>query len=391
MWASDDLAAVRAAGLERRLRHLEGAHAPEVRVDGRPVLLLCSNSYLGLAADPRLVEAAARATRRYGAGAGASRLVSGGTVLHRTLEERLAAREGAEAAVLYSSGYLANLGAVAGLLGRGDLVASDALNHASIVDGCRLSRARVAVYGHADPAAAARALDGPEARRALVTDTVFSMDGDRAPLPALRAGCDAAGALLVVDDAHATGVAERSRAGGERADVVVGTLSKALGSTGGFVCADGATVALLRSTSRPFLFDTAPAAAAVGAALAALDVLEAEPERPRRVAALARRLRGGLGAAGLPVLGDEACPIVPVLVGDVEPALRVADALWEAGVFAPAIRPPTVAPGACRIRATVMATHTEEQVDRAVEAFVAAWRAARLDGSDREVSCSTSS
>ncbi len=391
MWASDDLAAVRAAGLERRLRHLEGAHAPEVRVDGRPVLLFCSNSYLGLAADPRLVEAAARATRRYGAGAGASRLVSGGTVLHRTLEERLAAREGAEAAVLYSSGYLANLGAVAGLLGRGDLVASDALNHASIVDGCRLSRARVAVYGHADPAAAARALDGPEARRALVTDTVFSMDGDRAPLPALRAGCDAAGALLVVDDAHATGVAERSRAGGERADVVVGTLSKALGSTGGFVCADGATLALLRSTSRPFLFDTAPAAAAVGAALAALDVLEAEPERPRRVAALARRLRGGLGAAGLPVLGDEACPIVPVLVGDVEPALRVADALWEAGVFAPAIRPPTVAPGACRIRATVMATHTEEQVDRAVEAFVAAWRAARLDGSDREVSCSTSS
>ncbi len=378
MWASDDLAAVRAAGLERRLRHLEGAHAPEVRVDGRPVLLLCSNSYLGLAADPRLVEAAARATRRYGAGAGASRLVSGGTVLHRTLEERLAAREGAEAAVLYSSGYLANLGAVAGLLGRGDLVASDALNHASIVDGCRLSRARVAVYGHADPAAAARALDGPEARRALVTDTVFSMDGDRAPLPALRAACDAAGALLVVDDAHATGVAERSRAGGERADVVVGTLSKALGSTGGFVCADGATVALLRSTSRPFLFDTAPAAAAVGAALAALDVLEAEPRRVERLRANADALRRGLAEEGLPVAGG-ATQIIPLVVGAAADAVRMAEAALGRGVFAQAIRPPTVPEGTSRLRLAVMATHTPRELGEAARVLAGAAREAGVE------------
>jgi 8-amino-7-oxononanoate synthase len=375
-WAAAELERLEGVGLRRNPPVLDTGPEPEVVVGGRRLLLLCSNNYLGLSNDPRVVRAAAESAERWGAGAGASRLVSGTTALHMSLERALADLKGAEDALLFSSGYLANSGTIPALAGRGDVVFSDERNHASIVDGCRLSGARKEIYRHADPQDLDRRLAAaPEQRRLVVTDTVFSMDGNLAPLRELAAVCERHGALLMVDEAHATGVLG-PRGGGAveacgltgRVQLVMGTLSKALGSTGGFVAGPRPLVELLRNRARTHVFDTALGAPAAGAALAALDAARDEPWRRERALELARRLHRGLSAQGYDV-GEPAAAVLRLLVGGTRAAVELAAALFDRGVLAPAIRPPTVPPGTARLRLTVMAMHTDEQIDRALAAF----------------------
>ena len=375
---------IEAAGLLRRVRALESASEPEVILNGRRVLCLASNNYLGLAAHPEVVDAAADAAQRYGAGAGSARLITGGLVLHDELEARLAAFKGTGDAVLFSSGYLANLGTVAALVGPSDAVFSDSLNHASIIDGCRLSRAGVHVYRHADAGHLADRLaawrrEVPAQTRALVvTDSVFSMDGDIAPLPDIVAACERHGAILMVDEAHASGVVGPGGRGavagyglGGRVGVVMGTLSKAFGAAGGFIAGSADLCTYLRNRARSFIFDTALPPPTVAAALAALRVVEREPERPVRARRLATRLDTGLRAAGYEV-PDPPAAVLPVVVGAPEAALALSARLLDAGVLVTAIRPPSVPEGTSRLRATVMATHTDAEIDRATGAFAAA-------------------
>ena len=383
-FCAEELAKLKAAGLGRRVRPLESASEPEVVLDGRRVLCLASNNYLGLAAHPDVVDAAAEAARKYGAGAGSARLVTGGLVLHDELEARLAAFKGTEAALLFSSGYLANLGTVAALVGPGDAVFSDSLNHASIIDGCRLSKADVHVYRHADAEHLATLLGtwrraaAPDVRALVVTDSVFSMDGDVAPLPGIVDACERYGAVAMVDEAHATGIVGpggRGAVAGSglegRVGVVMGTLSKSLGAAGGFIAGSADLCAYLRNRARSFVFDTALPPPTAAAALAALDVLQREPERPVRARRLAARLATGLRAAGYEV-PDPAAAVLPVVVGAPESAVGLSARLLDAGVLVTAIRPPSVPEGTSRLRATVMATHTDLQIDRAVAAFAAA-------------------
>ena len=375
-WAASELQRLERQGLRRRPPVLGTGPEPEVLLGGRRLVLLCANNYLGLANDPRVIRAAGAAAERWGAGAGASRLVSGTTGLHAALERAIADLEGTQDAVLFSSGYLANCGTIPALVGPGDVVLSDERNHASIVDGCRLSGARKEVYRHADVGDLERRLAAaPGGRRLVVTDAVFSMDGDLAPLDRIAEACKRHGALLMVDEAHATGVLG-PRGGGAveaagltgRVPLLMGTLSKSLGSSGGYVAGPRDLVELLRNRARTHVFDTAPGAPAVGAALAAIAVAAQEPWRRARVRALARRLYEGLAGLGFDV-GPPAAAVLPLHVGGTAAAMTLAAGLLERGVLAPAIRPPTVPPGTARLRLSVMATHTDEQIDRALAAF----------------------
>jgi 8-amino-7-oxononanoate synthase len=374
-------------GLSRRLRMISGPQGPRVLLDGRPVLLLCSNNYLGLADHPRVREAAADAAMRWGVGAGASRLVSGTMTIHRRLEERLAAFKGSEACVLFGSGYLANLGAIGALAGPGDSVFSDELNHASIVDGCRLSRARVCVYRHRDVEHLAWSLGrhGGDGRRLIATDSVFSMDGDLAPLTEIVELARAHGARVLVDEAHATGalgpdgrgaVAQAGLEG--EVDVLVGTLGKALGSYGAYVCADAQMVRYLINTARALIFSTAPPPPAVAGALAALELIEERPHRVQRLRSRARTLRGALAAEGFSVSESE-MQIVPLLAGDERTALGLCQGALERGVFAQAIRPPSVPAGTSRLRLTAMASHTPAELRRAARVLATVARELGLD------------
>jgi 8-amino-7-oxononanoate synthase len=377
-------------GLDRRLRLVSGPQGPTVLIDGKPVLLLCSNNYLGLADHPRVREAAADAAMRWGVGAGASRLVSGTMTVHRRLEERLANFEGSEACVLFGSGYLANIGVIGALAGSGDTVFSDELNHASIVDGCRLSRAEVVVYRHRDVehldwSMRRHGRGNGAARRLIVTDSVFSMDGDIAPLEAIAELADVHGARVVVDEAHATGnvgpggrgaVADAGLAG--EIDVVVGTLGKALGSYGAYACASAEIVRYLINTARPLIYSTAPSPPAVAGALAALALLRERPHRVQRLRSNARVLRRALAAEGFPV-ADVEMHIVPLIVGEEYTAMRLCQEALERGVFAQAIRPPTVAAGSSRLRLTAMASHTASELEMAARVFGEAARAIGLE------------
>jgi 8-amino-7-oxononanoate synthase len=382
---AERLRELRDRGLHRKLRLIEGPQGPTVTLDGQPVLLLCSNNYLGLADHPRVREAAAEAALRWGAGAGASRLISGSMEPHRDLEARLAAFKGSEAALLFGSGYLANTGTIAALAGPGEVVFSDELNHASIIDGCRLSRAETFVYRHADPEHLAWGLREAGGHASLiVTDGVFSMDGDVAPLGELLDLARRHGCRLMVDEAHATGALGPGGRGSVAAaglsgevDVVVGTLGKALGSYGAYVCAAAETVELLVNAARPFVFSTAPPPPALGAAAAALALLEAEPERVARLRRNAATLRSALAAEGL-APGRSATQIVPVEVGPAELTMELCERALERGVFAQGIRPPTVPEGTSRLRFTVMATHGAEQLAEAAREVGAAAREAGL-------------
>jgi 8-amino-7-oxononanoate synthase len=369
---AERLAELRESGLHRRLRLVGGAQGPRVLLDGRPVLLLCSNNYLGLAGHPRVREAAAEAALRWGAGAGASRLVSGNMEPHRLLEERLAAFKGCESALLFGSGYLANIGAISALAGRGEVVFSDELNHASIVDGCRLARAETFVYRHADAEHLAWGLREAEGRGSLiVSDGVFSMDGDVAPLGQLLSLARRYECRLMVDEAHATGALGPGGRGSVAAaglsgevDLVVGTLGKALGSYGAYVCASAELSEYLLNTARSFIFSTAPPPPALAAALAALELLEAEPRRVERLRRNAAALREALAAEGLAAGGAET-QVVPLEVGEAAPTMALCERLLERGVFAQGIRPPTVPPGTSRLRFSVMATHEEAELREA--------------------------
>ncbi len=378
---ADRLEELRDQGLHRRLRLVAGPQGPRVLLDGQPVLLLCSNNYLGLADHPEVRIAAAEAAMRWGAGAGASRLISGNMQPHRQLEQRLAEFKGYEAALLFGSGYLANTGTIAALAGEGEVVFSDELNHASIVDGCRLSRAETFVYRHGDAEHLAWGLREAGERAALiVTDGVFSMDGDVAPLEQLAELARSHRCRLMVDEAHATGALGPGGRGsvaaaglGEEVDVVVGTLGKALGSYGAYVCASAELVEYLVNTARPFIFSTAPPPSAAAAALAALELLESNPHRVERLQANAAALRAGFAEEGLTV-GDSETQIVPIEIGDAAPTMELSERVLERGVFAQGIRPPTVPEGSSRLRFTAMATHRQGELQRAAKLVGAAAR-----------------
>ena len=373
-----DLAAIAAAGLARSCRTLDGPTGPEADLAGRRVAVLSSNDYLDLARDPRVTAAAADAARRWGAGSGGSRLTTGTQPPHVRLEAHLAAFKGAAAAILFGTGYMANVGTIAALVRKGDVVLSDALNHASIIDGCRLSGADVVVYRHNDMDDLARRLAfcREHRRRLVVSDAVFSMDGDILDLPRFLAVCRRHDAFSMIDEAHATGVLGATGRGlaehwgCAHADITVGTLSKALGSEGGFVCGAAELVDYLRNTARPFIFSTAPGAAAAAAADAALAVLEAEPGRVAELRRKTAFFTAALAARGIAVKTESA--IVPIPVGDARRAVAASARLLERGFLIPAIRYPTVAKGAARLRAAVMASHTEDTLARAAEAIAGA-------------------
>jgi glycine C-acetyltransferase/8-amino-7-oxononanoate synthase len=382
---AERLEELRGSGLHRRLRLVEGPQGPEVMLDGRPVLLLCSNNYLGLAGHPLVREAAAEAAIRWGAGAGASRLISGSMEPHRSLERRLAAFKGYESALLFGSGYLANSGVIAALAGHGEVVFSDELNHASIIDGCRLARADTFVYRHADLDHLAWGLRAAGGRASLiVTDGLFSMDGDRAPLEGLLDLARRRGCRLMVDEAHATGTVGPGGRGTVAAaglsgevDLLVGTLGKALGSYGAYVCASSETVEYLVNTARSFIFSTALPPPAVEAAEKALALLESEPDMVQRLGVNAAVLRDALAAEGFSV-GLSQSQIVPVRVGDSGQAMVLSEALLEHGIFAQGIRPPTVPHGTSRLRFTAMSTHDPSALRRAARVLGAASRSLGL-------------
>ncbi len=359
-----ELDALSRRGLRRRMRTVEGAQDAVLRVDGREVVNFSSNNYLGLANHPVVREAAASAST-LGAGSGASRLIVGNLEAHRALEAELAQFFECPAALLFNSGYQANVGVIQALAGRGDVVFSDELNHASLIDGCRLSRADVVVYPHGDVVALAELLAStPGRRRFIVTDSVFSMDGDRAPLAELSALADDFDAALIVDEAHAVGALGPGGRGvvaetGARADVVVGTLGKAFGGFGAFVLSDVDTVELLVNRARSFVFTTALPPAVVAGNTAALGLIRgSEGDLLRtRLERNISQLRDILGMSP-----THRSPIFPVVVGDEARAMGLSDALLEQGLFAQGIRPPTVPAGTARLRIALMATHTEEQI-----------------------------
>ena len=373
---------LKALGLHRRTRLVSGPQGPHVLLDGKPVLLLCSNNYLGLADHPRVREAAADAAMRWGVGAGASRLVSGTMTIHRRLEERLAEFKGRETALLFGSGYLANAGAIAALARPGDVIFSDELNHASIIDGCRLSRAEVFVYDHGDVEHLAWGIGEAEGRGALiVTDSVFSMDGDVAPLAEIVELAHRRRLRVLVDEAHATGALGPGGRGAladagleDQVDVIVGTLGKALGSYGAFVACDRQLARYFVNSARTFIFSTAPSPPAVAGALAALGLLESRPRLVDRLRTNSGVLRDALEREGFDIRGSRT-QIVPLVVGDASLAMRICEAALGRGVFAQAIRPPTVAPGSSRLRLAVMASHREEELRSAARTLAQVARA----------------
>ena len=380
------IAELDARGLGRRTRLIEGPQGARVLVDGRPALLLCSNNYLGLADHPRVRAAAAEAAMRWGVGAGASRLISGTMTVHQELERRLAEFKGRRAALLFGSGYLANIGVVSALAARDQVVFSDELNHASIVDGCRLSGAEVFVYRHLDTEHLHWGLEQAGQRAALiVSDSVFSMDGDLAPLAELAELAARHRVRLVVDEAHATGTIGPGGRGAvaaadlsEEVDAIVGTLGKALGSYGAFVACERSMARYLTNKARTFIFSTAPPVPAVAAATAALSVLSEQPALVDALATAAAQLRVALRAEGLRV-DDHGTHIIPLIIGEAVDAMRVCELALERGVFAQAIRPPTVPDGTARLRLAAMATHEPQELSHAASVIATAVRDCEIE------------
>lgn len=373
-YLDETLAELRSQGLFRSLRQLRGEQLPRARFDGRDVINLSSNNYLGLTTHPRLREAALQAVKDLGVGSGSVRTIAGTMELHLQLERRIAQFKKTEAAVVFQSGFTANAGTVASILGKGDVILSDELNHASIIDGARLSRAEIKVFPHRDVAALERLLEETKGfpRRLVITDGVFSMDGDIARMPDVTAAAHRHGAIMMVDDAHASGVLGTAGRGTVdhfklhgQVDIQVGTLSKAIGVLGGYVCGSKSLIEYLYHRARPFLFSTSHPPAVAAACLAAFDVLEQEPERIERLWANTRHFKEGLKRLGFNT-GISETPITPILVGEADLAMKFSDRLFEKGVFAQGIGYPTVAKGKARLRTIVTATHTEEDLDRAL-------------------------
>jgi glycine C-acetyltransferase/8-amino-7-oxononanoate synthase len=375
----ENLDSLKGQGMLRTLKTIAGVQGPRVMLEGHQVLLLCSNNYLGLAGHPDLIEASCAATRRFGVGSGASRLVSGTMELHDQLEKRIAAFKKTEAALVFNSGYAANTGILQGLVDPGDVIFSDQLNHASIIDGCRLSGVRTVVYPHRDMAALESLLQDESSRRhgrfLIVTDGIFSMDGDMAPLVELVALKERFDALLMVDDAHGTGVLGATGRGTaellgclDRVDLHMGTLGKALGCFGAYLAADRVVIDTLINRSRSFIFSTSLPPGVLGAALAAFDLVDGLEGAQRRQSLevnrklFAERLQQG----GVDLCGS-VTQIVPVLTGEPVPTMEAARRLLDAGIFVQGIRPPTVPVGRCRLRATLMADHRPDEVRAAAD------------------------
>jgi glycine C-acetyltransferase len=368
---------LRRQGLFRRLRVLDGEQAARTSVDHRQVVNLSSNNYLGLTTHPMLRARALEALQTFGVGTGSVRTIAGTMAIHMELERRLAAFKHTEAAVVFQSGFTANAGTVSSLLGRDDVIVSDELNHASIIDGARLSRATVKVFPHRNVAAAREIVSAlpRDQRTLLITDGVFSMDGDLGPLPELCDLADEYGCIMMVDDAHASGVFGRNGRGTVdhfgmhgRVDVQVGTLSKALGALGGYVAGSKSLIEFLYHRARPFLFSTSHPPSVAATCIAALDVLENEPQWMERLWANTRFFKAGLEALGFNI-GISESPITPVIVGDGELAMTLSDKLFDAGIFAQGIGFPTVPQGKARVRTIVTATHTEDELQFALDAF----------------------
>ncbi len=376
-WLDTEITALEHAGLRRHLRTVMGAPTGTINLDGRDVVLLGSNNYLGLSTHPQVIAAAVEVTQTFGTGASGSRLISGNSALYTTLETNLAKIKNTEAALVFSSGYTANTGVIPILAGEGDLILSDALNHASIIDGCRLSRAAKKVYRHCDVEHLKELLSESATfrRRLIVTDGVFSMDGDIAPLPDIYDLAAEYEAMLIVDDAHGFGVLGRDGSGtvahfGLTAENIIqmGTLSKAIGALGGYIAGSHALVELLINKARGFIFTTGLPPATLAAANAALNVMRSSPELRQRLFSHAKCLKTALTDIGYTLLPSDT-QILPVVLGNPQRATNIADALLAEGVFAPAIRPPAVPPDTSRLRLTVMATHTEVEIQQAIDAF----------------------
>jgi 8-amino-7-oxononanoate synthase len=373
-------------GLRRSLRVIESAQAGRVMYDGRSVIMLSSNNYLGLAAHPRVKQAAIAATARYGVGSGASRLVAGNLEPVRRLEENLARLKGAEAALVFGSGYLANLGTITALMGLGDTIFSDELNHASLIDGCRLAKTELRIYRHCDVAHLKVLLEGSAGarRRLIVTDSIFSMDGDFAPLREIVELARRFNAAIMIDEAHAVGVIGPDGAGlaGElglqhQIDVQMGTLSKALGGYGAYVAGSKVLIDFLINRARSFIYTTGLPPSVAAAADEAIEIMRAEPERKQRLWNNASYLRERLEAAGFS-FGCTQSPILPLKVGEAQAAADMAKGLFERGVYAIAIRPPTVPAGTARLRLTPIADHTRADLDEAIDAIIECGRELNL-------------
>jgi glycine C-acetyltransferase len=374
----DDL---RARGTYFRLRVLDDEQAPVCHYDGREVINLASNNYLGLCNHPKLREAAITATEKYGVGSGAVRTIAGTMRIHMELEEKIAAFKGVEACVVFQSGFAANAGTVSSILGKEDFILSDELNHASIIDGARLSRAKIKVFRHKDVAHAEELLkeiQNEPGRKLVITDGVFSMDGDIGPVKQLCDLCDKYGAIMMVDDAHASGVLGRNGRGSidhfnchGRVDIQVGTLSKAIGALGGYVCGSKDLIDFLYHRARPFLFSTSHPPSVAATCIAAFDLLEQEPERIDRLWDNTRYFKAELGRLGFDIGGvttpASETPITPIITGDGRLTMDFSKALFEQGLMATGIAFPTVAEGKARIRTIMTSEHTHEEIDQALD------------------------
>ena len=360
-------------GLYRQMKYLQSPQGARVRIANHDMLMLSSNSYLGLCADESLKQAARDALERYGAGSGGSRLTTGSYEIHQKLEEEIAAFKGTTAALVFNTGYMANVGVISAIANHDWTIYSDRLNHASIIDGCRLSGARIVVYDHCDAEdLAQRIKNDPGKKRMIITDGLFSVDGDIAPLPSLTGIARQHGALLMVDEAHATGVLGPHGGGAadhfgmtEGIDISIGTLSKALASEGGFVTGSRALIDYLVNTARSFIFSTALSPATVAVSLAALDIVRTQPQRREALLAHSLWLRQSLRKARFDV-ADHPTPIVSVVLGSPDLAVTFSEALMKQNIFVSAIRPPTVPPGTSRLRINLMATHDREDLKRAL-------------------------
>jgi glycine C-acetyltransferase len=376
-WLEEEIAALKEQGLYNNIRTIESPMGARIVVDGKPVINFCANNYLGLANDPRLREAAKSAIDQYGVGPGAVRQIAGTMTIHNQLERRLAEFKHAEAVLAMQSGFTANLATIAALVGKGDVIFSDALNHASIIDGCRLSRATIVGYAHnnMDDLRAKIAETTEYGRRLIISDGVFSMDGDIAPLPELVEIADEHGILLMIDDAHGEGVLGKGGRGivdhfnmHGRVDIEVGTMSKAFGVVGGIVAGKQIIIDWLKQRGRPFLFSSAMTVPDAAACLAAVDILESSDELVKRLWANAEFMKREMKTLGFDV-GHSETPIIPLMLGEAALAQQFSRQLFENGVFAMAIGFPVVARGAARIRVMNSAAHSQDDLEQALVAF----------------------
>ncbi|MCG8396577.1 8-amino-7-oxononanoate synthase [Bacillus atrophaeus] len=374
-WLSERLDRTKEAGLYRTVRTMNSAPQPEMNIDGKKQIVCSSNNYLGLANDKRLISAAETALHHFGTGSSGSRLTTGNSIWHEKLEKKMAGFKRTEAALLFSSGYLANVGVLSSLPEKGDIILSDQLNHASIIDGCRLSKADTAIYRHIDMVDLEGKLKETQRyqRRFIVTDGVFSMDGTIVPLDQITLLAKRYNAFVIVDDAHATGVlGENGRGTSEHfgvcPDVVIGTLSKAVGTEGGFAAGSAVFIDFLLNHARTFIFQTAIPPASCAAAYEALEIIERSNEKRQLLLSYIKKIKTALVEMGFVIKGD-LTPIIPVVIGDAQKAVIFAKRLQEKGIYAPAIRPPTVAIGESRIRLTVTADHSVREIDKLLESF----------------------